>query len=183
MYTKRFAFLGALAMVAMVGCETPTGVQDSQAGTANGTSLAVPTSTSSETAEARIGPELAAARAGTARYQRLEAALVDGYVDIDLCVPGQGCHFLNGSLIDAVFDPGKPEILMYSPQGNRMRLVGVEYAIPYQAENVPGPAPHGFAGEADAWHAVDGFQLWLLHVWVWRNNPEGMFADSNPLVP
>lgn len=183
MYTKRFAFLGALAMVAMVGCETPTGVPDSQSGLSNDANLAPPTSTSSETAESRIGPALAAARAGTARYQRLENALANGYVDIDLCVPGQGCHFLNSSLIDGVFDPGKPEILMYSPQGDRMRLVGVEYAIPYQAENVPGPAPDGFAGEADAWHAVDGFQLWLLHVWVWRNNPEGMFADSNPLVP
>lgn len=178
MDTKRFAFLGTLAMVAMVGCETPTGVQDSRAGTANGTSLAVPTSTSSETAEARIGPELAAARAGTARYQRLEAALADGYVDIDLCVPGQGCHFLNPGLVDAEFDPGKPEILMYSPQGDRMRLVGLEYAVPDTE-----PRPDGFSGDADVWHVNADFHLWLLHVWVWRNNPDGMFADSNPLVP
>jgi hypothetical protein len=59
-----------------------------------------------------------------------------------------------------------------------MRLVGLEYAVP---DSEPGPG--GFGGDADVWHVNADFQLWLLHVWVWRNNPEGMFADSNPLVP
>ena len=26
------------------------------------------------------------------------------------------------------------------------------------------------------------FQYWYLHVWAWRKNPEGMFADFNPAV-
>ena len=176
MYTTRFAFLGALAIVAMVACETPTGVLDSSAGAANGTVFAEPSLTDFELV--LIGPELAAARAGTARYMRVENAVADGYVDIDLCVPGQGCHFLNGSLIDAEFDPTKPEILMYSPEGDRMRLVGLEYAVPLTEAR-----PEGFGGDADEWHANATFGLWLLHVWTWRNNPDGMFEDSNPLVP
>ena len=28
----------------------------------------------------------------------------------------------------------------------------------------------------------DTFQYWYLHVWAWRDNPEGMFADFNPVV-
>ena len=176
MFTKRFAFLGALAMVAMVGCETPTGVLDSQTASADGASLTGPASTDSELA--LMGSELANARAGTARYMQVENAVADGYVDIGLCVPGQGCHFLNESLIDAEFDPARPEILMYSPQGDRMRLVGLEYAVPLAEAK-----PEGFSGDADEWHANEAFGLWLLHAWPWRNNPDGMFADSNPLVP
>ena len=177
MYTTRIAFLGALAMVAMVGCETPTGVEGN-AIAENGTDAVLATPTATDTELALIGPELAAARAGTARYHRLENALADGYVDIDLCVRGQGCHFLNGSLIDGVFDPGKPEILLYSPQGNHMRLVGLEYAVPDTE-----PRPDGFSGDADVWHVNTDFHLWLLHAWPWINNPDGMFEDSNPQVP
>lgn len=43
MYTKRFAFLGAIAMVAMVGCETATGL-DSDAVEVTSEALAVATS-------------------------------------------------------------------------------------------------------------------------------------------
>jgi hypothetical protein len=176
MYTTRLAFLGTLALAVMVGCETPTGVLNTTTASADGASIAGPASTDSELA--LLDSELAAARAGTARYQRVENAVADGYVDIGLCVPGQGCHFLNASLIDAEFDPAKPEILMYSPEGDRMRLVGLEYAVPLTEAK-----PEGFTGEADDWHANGAFGLWLLHVWTWRNNPDGMFEDSNPLVP
>jgi len=28
----------------------------------------------------------------------------------------------------------------------------------------------------------DELKLWYLHVWIWRDNPAGMFADWNPSV-
>jgi hypothetical protein len=28
----------------------------------------------------------------------------------------------------------------------------------------------------------DAFQLWGLHVWLWKDNPNGIFADWNPVV-
>jgi hypothetical protein len=28
----------------------------------------------------------------------------------------------------------------------------------------------------------DTFQLWGLHVWVWEENPSGLFANWNPRV-
>jgi hypothetical protein len=31
-------------------------------------------------------------------------------------------------------------------------------------------------------HRNEAFGIWALHVWVWRNNPSGLFADWNPRV-
>ena len=28
----------------------------------------------------------------------------------------------------------------------------------------------------------DGLQVWYLHMWVWRENPAGLFADYHPGV-
>jgi len=178
MYTTRFAFLGALAVVAMVGCETPTGALESETGFATDAGLTARASAGPERA-VRIGRQLAAAREGTARYRRLENALADGYVDIDVVVPGMGRHFLNPGLVDAKFDPARPEILVYSQRGDRMRLVAVEYAVPLTEDE-----PEGFTGDADVWDGNTDFGLWLLHAWVWMENPDGVFAGLNPrLLP
>src|ERR1041385_9054826 len=76
--------------------------------------------------------ELAAARAGTARYQSVEQDEADGYVSIDLYLSGEGFHYVNFSLIDGTFDPAHPEVLLYAPVGDdsRLRLVGAEYLVP-----------------------------------------------------
>ena len=31
-------------------------------------------------------------------------------------------------------------------------------------------------------HRNEAFQLWVLHVWLYRENPSGMFSDWNPTV-
>src|SRR5215475_6866130 len=76
--------------------------------------------------------ELANARAGTAKYQDVEQAEADGYINIDLYLSGEGYHYVNPSLIDGTFDPAHPEVLLYLPvgDGQRLKLVGVEYLIP-----------------------------------------------------
>jgi hypothetical protein len=56
-----------------------------------------------------------------------------------------------------------------------MRLVGVEFAI----LNTGQPAPT-LLGQT--FQAEDEFGVYALHAWVWRRNPEGMFAESNPRV-
>lgn len=127
-------------------------------------------------APAALNMELATARAATARYQRVEAALADGFVDIDLFVPGMGYHFLNPDRVDGTFDPREPELLVYTRQSNgRMRLVAVEYAVPTSE-----PRPEGFTGDTDVWDENTTFSLWTLHAWVWLENPDGVFADLNP---
>ena len=126
--------------------------------------------------------ELLQARAGTARYRNVQNALDDGYDDlgIDLCVTGQGCHYLNVVLLDDTFDPENPEILLYAPNphSGHLQLVGVEYAVPDKY-----PRPEGFTGDQDVWELNTDFKLWVLHAWVWQVNPNGVFADTNPDVP
>lgn len=164
---RTHALLLYVALVA-VACQTePTGPLSAVAPgplTAGGSSI--------------LEQEIAAARAATARYHRLEAALADGFVDIDVFVPGMGHHFLAPARLDATFAPREPEILVYIEQPNgRMRLVAVEYAVP---TSLVSEAPEGFTGDADVWHENTTFGLWTLHAWIWLENPDGLFSDLNP---
>jgi len=127
--------------------------------------------------------ELAAARAGTAKYHNIAQAVADGYVNIDVFVSGQGFHYLKPALLDATFEADKPEILVYAPipDENSLRLVAVEYAAPISLS--PNGPPEGFTGDDDVWDRNEEFGLWTLHAWVWLNNPDGMFAEFSPRVP
>jgi hypothetical protein len=70
-------------------------------------------------------------------------------------------------------------------------LRAVEYTAPCGG---PGPsagcglaAPEGFDGDYDQWTIFgspmdESGGLWTLHAWVWRNNPDGIFAPLNPRV-
>jgi hypothetical protein len=136
-------------------------------------------------AQSKILPEtlreLAKARRATAKYHDVSRALQDGYVDIHLFVPGQGFHFLNPQLKDdPKFQIDKPEILVYAPgPKGGLHLVAVEYAV--RTDQSP-DAPEGFTGDDDVWHVEQAFGLWVLHAWIWLDNPDGVFANNNPLV-
>jgi hypothetical protein len=124
--------------------------------------------------------ELDRARAATVKYQDISRALADGYVDINVVMPNMGRHYMKQALVDDRFDVDRPEILVYAPEGGEMRLVAVEYAIPLDRSTA---APEGFTGAGDVWDHNTNFQLWLLHAWVHRDNPRGVFSPTNPLVP
>jgi len=123
--------------------------------------------------------ELQQAKIATARYNNIENAIADGYVDINVVVPHMGHHYMNSSYLNADFEITKPEILVYSPNqaSGHMQLVAVEYAIPNTE-----PQPEGFTGSYDVWDNNAGFGLWLLHAWVWEYNPDGVFTPMNPNV-
>lgn len=124
--------------------------------------------------------ELQQARAATAKYRHLDKALKDGYVDIGVVVQGMGHHFMKMDLVDGTFDIRKPEILVYNPDENGVfHLVAVEYAIPLEASPM---APEGFSGDNDVWSPNGEVGLWLLHAWVWKYNPLGVFSPVNPTV-
>lgn len=122
--------------------------------------------------------ELRQARDASARYQILDSALADGYVDIAVDVEHMGHHYMKTSLVDSIFDLKKPEILVYNKDDKgKPNLVAIEYAVPLNR-----PKPGGYSGSYDVWDGNTGFQLWLLHAWVWSYNPEGVFHSTNPLV-
>jgi len=127
--------------------------------------------------------ELAAARVATARYHDIAQAEADGYINIDVYVPGEGFHWVNAALIDANFDPAHPEVLLYVavPGEQRLQLAGVEYLVPIA---LSATAPRGFTGPADGWRQDDeGFGMWELAAWIWEHNPNGLFTFLNPRVP
>jgi len=123
-------------------------------------------------------PELQQARAATARYRDINNAIRDGYSNINVDVPNMGHHFMKASLIDGTFDIRHPEILVYNGlETGHPELMAVEYAVPLTA-----PLPEGFTGSADVWNGTSGFPFWLVHAWVWKFNPAGVFNWTNPSV-
>lgn len=125
--------------------------------------------------------ELRAAKAATEKYRSLDNAIADGYADISVVRQNMGMHYLKAALVDTVFNPEKPEILVYNKQHDgTTQLVAVEYAVPIPL--MPAKAPQGFDGGSDNWTYSTEFNLWLLHAWVWEYNPQGIFNPTNPLV-
>jgi hypothetical protein len=133
-------------------------------------------------------------RRATAPFQDVKEAEAAGYAPGTPCVSGpnegaMGIHYVNGSLLgDGAIDPAHPEALIYEPQANgRLRLVGVEYltlASAWDANNVGPPQLLGnlfnLVGKPNRYRIDDGF--YELHVWAWRPNPNGTFADWNEKV-
>lgn len=70
--------------------------------------------------------------------------------------------------------------------GGRLRLVGVEYitlAPLWDAANEGPPTLEGhllnYVGSPNRYRLPAFYEL---HVWAWRHNPDGTFADWNPRV-
>lgn len=89
-----------------------------------------------------------------------------------------GQHYVNPQLLDATLVPTQPEALVYEVDGARLRLVAVEYIVPFTAWP-SSTAPNLFGR---AFFRNDTLRLWALHAWIWRHNPLGSFASYNPEV-
>jgi hypothetical protein len=90
----------------------------------------------------------------------------------------QGVHYLNPSLVDDKVELLKPELLMYEPGPNgQMNLVGVDYVVPL---NLSTTAPTLLGVNLSALGAP--LNVWAVHIWAWRPNPLGAFAQWNPKV-
>ena len=136
-------------------------------------------------ASAKVQREIASLRQLTARFHNFETAAAAGWgAQITGCfsdpaLGGMGYHYGNVALIDGTVDVLEPELLLYEPQKNgRLRFVAVEYIVPFTAWTAAQP-PRLFD---QSFHRNEAFGLWVLHVWHYRHNPSGIFADWNPDV-
>ena len=132
--------------------------------------------------------ELAQARRSTAKYHDIDAAYEDWYIDIGFLLTGVGCHLLNLGYLDGNFELTKPELLIYkdcSPgRGGKAEFRAIEYVtLCGGPPTCTLPAPEGFTGDDDVWTPFTDGSLWTLHVWTWRNNPDGIFVKVNPRIP
>ena len=109
------------------------------------------------------------------------------------CVSGpeqgaMGVHFVNFALVDGKPEAKAPEALIYEVKDGRARLVGVEYIVPVDAWQPAEGEPPVPVLEGQVFHFSESpnrFGLpafYELHVWAWRDNPNGTFADWNPRV-
>ena len=137
---------------------------------------------------AGISQDLAAVRSATASFHNFDKADAAGYgFELTPCAEqlpdgAQGFHYANLALIgDGTVSLLEPELLTYEPQASgRLRLVGVEYIALLEIEGIPTPQPPDLFGQQ--FHRNTDAGVWALHVWNWRNNPDGMFEDWNPHV-
>lgn len=73
----------------------------------------------------------------------------------------------------------EPEALMYEPgPDGEMTFVGIEYIVPI--EEWEGAEPPTLLGET--FRTNEELGVHILHVWLGKDNPRGLFADWNPEV-
>ena len=126
--------------------------------------------------------EINQVKAATAKYVDINIATTEGFIDVSGFVPNMGHHYLLPSRVDGLVELEKPELVLYAPDSNgNMEFVAVEYAVPVDINN-PGNPPEGFTGDEDEWHLNTNLNQWQLHVWIGKENPDGVFAEFNSAV-
>lgn len=140
-------------------------------------------------------------RAALVKYRDVTLAIHDGYFSTMYCVeipraggPGQvpyrpgnmGVHFLNVQAISPNPSPDRPQVLLYEPDGDSLRLVGAEWFVPLATGVTQRPTLLGqpFDGPMMGHHPLMPADLnhYDLHVWLWKPNPNGVFSATNPNV-
>ena len=146
-------------------------------------------------------PDLSAARAALKKYEDPYVAIHDGYFSTLGCVViekpgapghvpykpgGMGVHFLNPAAIGPTADPNKPQVLIYEPAGDKLKLAAAEWFIPLATGVKQRPSLWGqpFDGPMMGHPPLIPMEMthYDLHVWLYKTNPLGVFASTNPAV-
>jgi hypothetical protein len=141
----------------------------------------------------RAWNELDDVRVATGAYHDLDAALADGFVPFGLDDPevatcfesdtgGMGVHYVRN--IDDSVSATDPEAMVYevTPDGAN-RLVAVEYIVPQEfVEDADGNVIALPKVLGQDFHKHSFLPVYILHAWVWDDNPAGVYADFNPNV-
>jgi hypothetical protein len=135
-------------------------------------------------AHAASNPFADEVRAANDRLKDVKVAVSEGYAPIPCdSAPmggGMGIHYVNGTYLkDARLDVARPQAVMYEPQRDgSLKLIAVEYITFKGPASIEGHLMN--FNEAPNSYGLDAF--YEIHVWAWKTNPQGMFADDNPDV-
>jgi hypothetical protein len=132
-------------------------------------------------------------RDATERFRDVSVAESEGYGLLFGCVSGgdygaMGLHYVKFPLVvDGRIDATTPEIVLYEATSNgRLRITGADYLVlasdwdktHTSAPELNGQLFHYF--EAPNRFGLPPF--YTLHVWAWKDNPNGTFTNWNPSV-
>src|SRR5215207_2548447 len=167
-------------------------------------SLALCVAAASPEAQAQtkpLTPELESVRKLLDKYQDPIVAVHDGFYSSVACISypqggsegamrypagAMGVHFINMGNVGPTLDPSKPQVLIYEPVGDKLRLVAAEWFMPTEVAGGKAPSVLGqeLGGPMEGHKPVmpDGLHHYDLHVWLWKANPEGVFSPTNPAV-
>jgi hypothetical protein len=153
--------------------------------------------------------QLETARRATEKYKDVRTAEADGYKAIGPDVPGMGIHFV-GPHGGASFDIERPSILLYEKDSaGGYDLVGVSYLFTAAEGSDGQPENSPFPKDLAQWHRHSNICVlsdrsahtnlsesqcttqgghftaetqWMIHAWIWKDSPTGVFAPTNPTV-
>ena len=144
--------------------------------------------------------QIDALRKAMEKYKDYQVAVRDLYLSTVGCVHysgekiaghmeyamgAMGVHFVNLTVRGAP-DPMKPNVLIYEPVGNKLVLVAVEWLVPLTPDTKERPSLFGqpFQGPMEGHEPLipKEFAHYDLHAWLFKDNPLGMFAPTNPNV-
>lgn len=123
-------------------------------------------------------------RAANERFRDVSAAVAEGYAPLP-CASGQnggamGIHYVNPAYLeDGAVELARPEAVMYEPTPDgTLDLIAVEYITFKGPASLEGHL-FNFVGAPNRYGLGPFYEL---HVWAWKPNPAGTYADMNPHV-
>ena len=158
----------------------------------------------------KTAKQLEIARQATAKYRDIRVARADGYSAYGIYVPGMGIHYAKPP--SKQFDLQHPDVLLHERDGTAPEgyaLVAVSYFFEADADPIGQPNNPPFANSLATWHQHDKLCVfsdrsvssvlsetqcktqggmfvpstpWMLHLWIWKDNPLGLFSMTNPNV-
>jgi hypothetical protein len=132
-------------------------------------------------------------RDATERFKDVKEAEAEGYALQFGCVTGpdsgaMGLHYVNGDLVKrGEVDPTRPQIVIYEPTSSGgLRLIGADFLLLADAWDAKKLGPPELMGQLfHYFESPNRFGLpafYTLHVWAWKDNPNGAFVNWHPNV-
>jgi hypothetical protein len=129
----------------------------------------------------------------TERFKDVSVAEAEGYALQFGCVSGpdsgaMGLHYVNGKLVQkGVIDATRPQIVIYEPTATGdLKLIGADYLVIADQWNARHAGPPQLMGQLfHLFETPNRFGLpafYTLHVWAWKENPNGAFVNWHPDV-
>lgn len=148
-----------------------------------------------------LTPDLVKVRSALDKFKDPVVAVREGYMSLLGCIEypqgaaegtmkyvagGMGVHFLNPANVGPALDPAKPQVLIYEPIGDKLSLVAAEWfmPVPLAAKGAPKIFGKALEGPMEGHKPLMPTELhhYDLHVWLWKNNPAGVYSPTNPSV-